>query len=297
MLQSMTGFATTTISSTLPTGIQADISISLKSLNSRYFEAHCKLPAAFFPLETAFVNLIKSSVVRGKIYFTIYVSNPEAFEAAARPALNVVKGYIDAIEQIKQTHKIGGTVTIADIIHLPHVFDIPEMSIDEATQQEIFSAIKDLIDNLINERIREGKNLADDLNERITIMHKTISDIEKDAQVYCEKRKETLEQQLTQVNFSDEQLQEIKRSIVYAELDKIDINEEIVRFKSHIKKLQAIIESPKSEKGKQLDFTLQELFREINTIAAKCADAAINNKAIMIKVELEKSREMAQNIV
>lgn len=90
---------------------------------------------------------------------------------------------------------------------------------------------------------------------------------------------------------------EIGRSAVYVVLDKIDIHEEITRFKSHIENLQKLIEDKKIEKGKRLDFTLQELSREINTITAKCSDAGISTRAIDIKVELEKAREQTQNIV
>jgi len=84
---------------------------------------------------------------------------------------------------------------------------------------------------------------------------------------------------------------------LYISLDKMDIHEEIVRFKSHLKNITQQLESEKKEKGKRLDFTLQELAREINTLSSKCSDASITSQAINIKVELEKSREQTQNIV
>ena len=90
---------------------------------------------------------------------------------------------------------------------------------------------------------------------------------------------------------------ELQRRAVYTALDKMDINEEIVRFKTHLKSLRSTLASDAAEKGKRIDFTLQELGREINTIAAKCSDASISTRAINIKVDLEKAREQAQNIV
>ena len=90
---------------------------------------------------------------------------------------------------------------------------------------------------------------------------------------------------------------ENQSNIIFNQLERIDIHEEIVRFKTHLGTLSLILEKPGSENGKKLDFTLQELFREINTITSKCADAEISSLAINIKVELEKAREQAQNIV
>lgn len=297
MLQSMTGFATKTITTTITDGIQTDITLNVKSLNSRYFEANCKMPSIFLSLETTIIGILKKGLIRGKVYFTVHISNPGAFEAPAQPALNVVKGYMEAIERIKQLHNLSGEITLADIIQLPHVFEVPEAPIDEATKEKILNAVKAVADDLIKERLREGKDLADDLVERANVMQKTIDVVEKEAAIHLENRKQILQEKLEQAGLTDEELEEAKRAMIYAELDKLDINEEIVRFKSHVKNLMEIIKNPSPEKGKQLDFTLQELFRETNTIAAKCNNASISNKAIAIKVELEKSREMAQNIV
>ena len=90
---------------------------------------------------------------------------------------------------------------------------------------------------------------------------------------------------------------ELRRTQLYYDLERMDIHEEIVRFKSHLQALKAIIHSQDIEKGRRVDFTLQELMREVNTIAAKCSDASISTHAITIKIELEKIREQAQNIV
>ena len=297
MLQSMTGFATKTISIPRADGAQIDITFNIKSLNSRYFETLCKLPTPLQSLETTIISLMKKGLRRGKIYFTVHLSNPSAFEAPAEPALNVVKGYLDAIELIKKTYNLAGEVNIADIIQLPHVFGVSETSLDERTKQMVSDTIGQLINDLTKERIKEGNNLKADLVARTQLMQKIIAEIEREAAQSLEKRKQTLLKQLEQVGFTDEQLEETKRAIVYTELDKMDIHEEIVRFKSHVQNMLSIINSPEPEKGKRLDFTLQELFRETNTIAAKCSDAGIGNKAIAVKVELEKAREQVQNVV
>jgi uncharacterized protein (TIGR00255 family) len=297
MLQSMTGFASKTITVTIGTDDQTDITLNVKSLNSRYFEANCKMPSTFLSLETAIISLLKKKLLRGKIYFTIHISNPGAFEAPAQPALNVVKGYIEAIDRIKKLHPFAGDVTIADIIHLPHVFEVPEAPIDDATKDKILDSVMHVTDMLVSERIKEGSNLADDLLGRAHEMQRIIYEIEKEAAIHLEERKKILQEKLEQAGLTEEELEEAKRAMIYAELDKLDINEEIVRFKSHIQNLLDIIQNKTAEKGKQIDFTLQELFRETNTIAAKCNNAQISNMAIAIKVELEKSREMAQNIV
>ena len=116
--------------------------------------------------------------------------------------------------------------------------------------------------------------------------------------------KQLIEDQKKRINvltqeFKDAQsdMADARKSAMYTMLDKIDINEEIVRFQSHLKNLKDLLKAPGTEKGKRLDFTLQELAREINTITAKCSDSIICEQAINIKVEIEKSREQTQNIV
>ena len=158
-------------------------------------------------------------------------------------------------------------------------------------------ALNTLVDNVIAVQAKEGAVLKDDLQQRIAIMTDEIKKIESASQETIEAQKKKIHDTVAELEDDESRFAEIKKSALYAILDKIDLHEEIVRFKSHLASLKSQLDSDTTEKGKRLDFTLQELGREINTIAAKCSDAAVGAMAINVKVELEKAREQTQNIL
>jgi uncharacterized protein (TIGR00255 family) len=121
--------------------------------------------------------------------------------------------------------------------------------------------------------------------------------LEKSASHVMQAKKEKITARLTTLDTSNQEMSDAQRNALYFELDKIDIHEEIVRFKSHLETFTKALHTKELEKGRRLDFILQEMAREINTITSKCSDAEISAHAINIKVELEKAREQVQNIV
>lgn len=312
MIVSMTGFSSKTLvvplaaktsekacPGTAPVATRLSITMTLKSLNARFFEATCKLPYALTHLETELIKRFKAKLFRGNVYFTLHMTNPQALTSFIEPALCTIDGYLRAIKTIDTTFGITGTLTINDLIKLPHVFETQEHPLDPSIQTTLFAAIDELIDNLTHERSKEGLVLAQDLHQRIHTIRGYLQELEPRALAVMQQRKETLFQTLRSAVCSPEQqlLPEPSHNALYAQLERIDIHEEIVRFKMHIDSLFNVIEAEGAEKGKKLDFILQELFREINTMAAKCSDAQISGLAINIKVELEKAREQTQNIV
>ncbi len=298
MILSMTGFASKTATLPLDDAGKINMTISLKSLNSRYFEATCRLPYIFNHLETEFIKLFKKKLHRGHIYFTIHISNQQHLvQDTIEPALSVIKEYINATKRIQDVFHLEGSLSLSDLLRLPNVFNVEEKVLDEAARQHVFEIINTLIDELIIARQQEGTALQKDLEQRIAIMQQEINKIEQASQQLIEKQKNKVLKVLKEVEGKEGELLDARKQALYLVLDKIDIHEEIIRFKSHLDYLSKQLKSPDLEKGKRLDFTLQELAREINTIAAKCSDAAIGSLAINIKVELEKAREQAQNIV
>jgi len=304
MLSSMTGFATKTAIISLPDGSKINTSISLKSLNSRFFEATCKLPHIMTHLETDIIKILKQNLQRGHVYLTLHMKDSTLLKSAVKANMAAVKSYLESISNIRKTFALEGNVAINDIIDLPNIFEVEEQEGSKSVDKQIIAIINDLIEQLIKARQKEGLALKKDLLKRISIMDKEIVAIEKSAETLMSQKKEEVatlvkkiedEQALRQTQ--DDRNFDIRKSGLLLMLDKLDINEEIVRFKSHLENLASHIESSKGEVGKKTDFTLQEMAREINTIAAKCSDAKISSKAINIKVELEKAREQAQNIV
>lgn len=296
MLLSMTGFATKTVS--LPTATESvSLTISIKSLNSRFFESTFKLPYALSFLETDLIQLCKNKLTRGHVFFTVNVSNPNAFKAAVEPSKAVVKSYLNAIGTIKKTFKVGGEITIAELIQLPNVFAMEEKGIDDRTKKIILDTTTEVLNELVTIRKTEGGVLKKDIEQRCTILTKAIGDLEKIYTKVMNNRKKGITKQLKTFGTDKSDLVESQRAALYNELNKIDIHEEVVRFKSHLQNLKHLLQTADIEKGKRIDFTLQELLREINTAAAKGSDAAMGTLAINVKVELEKIREQIQNVV
>jgi uncharacterized protein (TIGR00255 family) len=303
MVLSMTGFSSLII--TLPpqkNGAQSkeiQLTITLKSLNSRFFETTCKLPYSLTQLETELIKRFKTKLYRGNIYFTIHMHNPNALTAAIQPSLQSVAGYLQALETIKNQFRLEGTLSLKDVIHLPNIFETCEEPLNEETVSRILQAVDTLIDALYETRNKEGQMLAQDLHQRVEVMRCYLGQVEPRANIVMEHKKNQLFASLKTLlpEGAQESPSDIQCLSLYNQLDKIDIHEEIVRFKTHLDAFVCCIDSAEKEKGKKLDFTLQELFREINTITSKCSDALISSIGINIKVELEKAREQVQNIV
>lgn len=303
MVLSMTGFSSLII--TLPLHKNASstkeiqMTMTLKSLNSRFFEANCKVPYSLTQLETEFIKHFKSKLYRGNIYFTIHMHNPNALTATIRPSINTVGEYLKALEYIQRNFTLEGTFSLKDLISLPGIFETYEEPLSEDTREYILKAVITLTESLNQTRIKEGAMLSQDLHQRVTAVTAYLQQLEPRAHTVMESKKNQLFQTLKTLlpEGSQESPSDMQCLSLYNQLDRIDIHEEVVRFKTHLDAFMCCINSSEKEKGKKLDFTLQELFREINTITSKCADALISSIAINIKVELEKAREQVQNIV
>src|SRR3990167_4804470 len=272
MMRSMTGFVCQNIAVEIDNGEHCMISISLKSLNSRFFEVTCKLPPALSQYETDFIKILKPNLLRGHVYLTIHTSKPNLFNGQITADTQLVQAYLAAVDTIKATNKITGELTIANLINLPGVFNSTENLIDSQIKEQIFSTVTQLCTNLNQERAREGSNLQKLANFKANSSENNTS-----------------MGLMTNGPITPEYLN-------YT-LDKLDIHEELSRFADHAQNLIKVISSANVTKGKQIDFILQECTREINTMSAKANNSMISTLAIEIKVEIEKAREQVQNIV
>lgn len=297
MIRSMTGFASKTFLLTLPDGSSSNVIIHLKSLNSRYFETSFRLPYPLNSFEIECIKLFKSKLFRGHIYCTIHLSNASVFKGGIEPVIPLVKQYVDAVATIKKECTVTGELTIETLFTIPSLFAVEEQPLEEQSKKQIYANLNDTIVELIAVQEKEGEKLKTDLLNRVTVMDQAIQEIALASEKLVEKQKQKIHTTLAELTDDESKFAEIRKNALYALLDKIDIHEEVIRFKSHLEALVDQFKAEKIEKGKRLDFTLQELMREINTVTAKCSDAQISFLAINIKVELEKAREQAQNIV
>ncbi len=298
MITSMTGFAHATVSVPGANGTPVNVTLSLKALNTRFFEATCKLPESLSYLETKLIKLLKQGLRRGHVILSIRPGAADIAPGIVHISLPIMESYVNALRAVQKKLDLPGQVDIEQAARCQAAFGVEGREADEKIKEHLLQAVQELINQVHEVRQQEGTQLQKDIEQRCALMQQEISTIEKTSHKLIEKQKEAITQITREMETADDvQGLEIKRASLYSVLEKMDINEEVVRFKTHLQSLQEFVASDKPEKGKRIDFLVQELGREINTIAAKCSSAVISTHAINVKVELEKIREQAQNIV
>ncbi|MDP3787765.1 MAG: DUF1732 domain-containing protein [Candidatus Chromulinivorax sp.] len=306
MILSMTGFATSTVEIPLSSNNGSMIlSISMKSLNSRFFELTCKIPSLLANLEVPAQRILQKQLHRGHVSLHIKIVNSELLNEPIKPALDTIQNYLVAIDTIQKKFNIHDQVTLAQILQLPNVLQSQEVQLTEDIETAILQAIAQLAEQMIITQQEEGAQLAHDIKEQLASMKIKIAQIQLLSQQLIKEKKESLTEimtalaafEQTEQKTTEQCLLEAKKTTLMYEIEKIDINEETVRFNSHLINLAQQFETSDPVKGKKIDFIVQELNREINTVASKCSNIAISTLAIDIKSELEKAREQAQNII
>ncbi len=303
MTQSMTGFASKIVEISISKTEKLSLSLHLKALNSRYFETTCKLPYLLNHCEVSIHRILKKKLERGHIYLVVKVQQ-DPTKHVAIPSKKTIEEYLTAIHQIQKICQITEPVSLSTILSLPNVFQVEENMLDGGAEDQILQVIESLADDLILTRQSEGVVLAKDVSFHIKSMMKKLQDVSKQSVEVSKEKKQALSVVLEALQKDPDAVMSVERcaleaskNVLLVELEKIDIHEEIVRATSHAKNILLLINNKELSKGKKLDFTLQELNREINTIASKCSHSAISALTIDMKSDIEKAREQVQNIL
>jgi len=292
----MTGFSCGTYEIKTKDGRKLSFSFEMKSINSRFFELTSKLPNFLNHLEIKIINQLQKKLVRGRVYLIVQQADDSTPTTKIMPSIKIVQGYLDAIKNIKTQCSIPGELTIADLLNLPDIFITEKNVLTEEDGLLLLNALDEVADKLSNTRAQEGATLEKDILMRFDSCLNKITEIRDCFEKIMTSYKDEVNKKLALVESGDEtiktQLEEL-----YTIMNKIDIHEEITRFFSHLDGVKTFLKKDQTEKGKRLDFVLQELLRETNTIMAKCANFGISSAGVDIKVELEKIREQVQNIL
>ncbi len=291
MINSMTGYSS--INETIN---GYEVKIELRSINSRFLDIHIKSGQLNFLQEKKIRDLIKKYLKRGRIDLKFSIKRESEEEIPINKS--VVENYIKSLNKISQEKKIKPIEKISELLALPGIFKYEE---DENQIKEIFEEslklLEDSILNLMEMRKEEGKNLSFFIMEKIKFIEEKLSFIEeKSSEIFntqFQKVRERLEKIISTKNMDEKIILEI--SAIAA--DRFDISEEIDRLKSHLYQFKIGLKNEENEPiGKKLDFLIQEMNREINTILSKTDLKEIKRLGIEIKAELEKIREQVQNI-
>jgi uncharacterized protein (TIGR00255 family) len=288
MPKSMTGFAKVEMECA-----EGKIYGEARALNNRYLEISIKLPKIDYTSEQKLRDLVKTYVKRGKVDITIKWDKP--FNNAGTPKINetVAKQYIVLIETLKQDYGLKGDLTIENILAFKDIIAYEENN--NLTEDVLFIPFENLLKRLDEERSREGIMISDDLLKRLDEITSNIQEIEVRRPLTIKAHEEKLREKMLEITqcSSIDEVRVLQELAIY--IERLDITEEIVRLKGHLANFRETLYSSDSM-GRKLDFIIQEMVRETNTIGSKSNDLFINELVIKIKVEIEKMREQVQNV-
>jgi uncharacterized protein (TIGR00255 family) len=291
MLMSMTGYGKSE-----ETAVDGKVSVELRSVNHRYSELSVKIPRQFFPVENEIRKRVTERFRRGKI--DIYIQFEQSTEGVTPPQANLLlaKAYHDIFMNICRELGLEETVSLAQVLAQKDVLSYQEMSLDlDRIMPTLFSALDGAMESLESMRRREGESLDAEIHGRVKSVIGIVDKVASIAPAAVSSNAARLRERIDRF-MGETQVDESRLAQEVATLaDRMDITEELVRLKSHFKQLYSVL-SLSEPVGRKLDFLLQEMNREVNTIGSKANDAEIAALVVEMKSELEKVREQVQNI-
>ena len=293
MIKSMTGFGRGEY-----TDGKRSIIAEIKSVNHRYSDITVKMPRRYTFAEDKIKNAVKDKIRRGKVDVSIIVENITENDVNIKLNTMLAKQYYDNLTELRSEFDLSGDISLQFLSSLPDVMKaIPDVEDEEEITKSILIPVAEAAANLEKMRAVEGEKLAEDLIAKGEHVKEILDKIaERAPQVvvdYTAKLKERIQDLIgSSVQVPEDRI--LVEAAVFA--DKCAIDEEITRLNSHLLQLKNIIEKSSQPDGKKLDFLVQEMNREANTIGSKANDITITNYMLEIKSEIEKIREQVQNI-
>ena len=291
MIRSMTGYGKQSLIVE-----KREYQVEIKSVNHRYLDINVKMPKTLSYLEDAVKKEISEKIKRGKIDVFITFENNSQEGKNITINKELAKLYIEQLKQLAQEEKISSNIEVMDIAKLPDILVVKNDEEDERIQNELIEVVQGAISKIIEMKNVEGSKIEQDLLQRIDKIENKIMEISAKSTGLIEEYVVKLEKRIKEI-LKTEELDKSRLAqevVIYA--DKCSIEEEVTRLKSHIYQFRNLISNNNETIGKKLDFLIQEMNRETNTIGSKANNLEITNGVIDIKTELEDIREQIQNI-
>ena len=291
MIKSMTGYGRA-----VETVNGREFTVELRSVNNRYLDCSVRLPRMLSFGEDAVKQAVKASISRGKVDVFITVRSEAGDEVQVSLNKTVLKGYLSAMKQMVSDYGVADDISVSTLSRVPDVFTVEKPQVDE---EQLLSDLKQVLDQALAGydamRCTEGAALAADLRSRGNTIRQLVSKVEQgNAQTVIDYRTRLynkLKEVLENTNLDESRI--LTEAAIFA--DKVAVDEETVRLRSHLQQMDTMLDGGGAI-GRKLDFLLQEMNREANTIGSKCTDVALARIVVDIKAELEKIREQTQNI-
>jgi len=291
MIKSMTGYGGAKGASG-----KIDITVEIKSVNNRYHDCTIKIPRVFISFEESLKSVIQGHISRGKVDVFVTVDSSKADDVEIRLNRPLAEAYLSTLRAMTSEYGLGGGLSAIDLARFPDVLQAEKREADaEQLCADITAVLEDALTGFDEMRAREGEKLYHDILSRLDAIEKlTVMAEEISPRSVAEYRKklEARMQEILQAAGIDE-ARILTEAAIFA--DRVSINEETVRLRSHIAQLRDMLQSGEPV-GRKIDFLVQEFNREANTIGSKGNDAELSRLVVDLKAEIEKIREQAQNI-
>ena len=290
MIKSMTGYGKSNMSKNL-----REYQVEIKSVNHRYLDVSVKMPRSLSYLEEEIKKAVSAKVTRGKVDVFITFNNNSLEGRDIKINTEIARMYIKELRGLAESEGIVADIPVTEISKLPDVLMIQNNQDDETLKNELLEVTNEAIENLVRTRKTEGEKIAQDLLARIQDIEEKVKKISSLStgliDEYVVKLKTRIKELLQDQEMDEARLaQEV---VIYA--DKCSIEEEVTRLNSHIYQFRELLNSNEAV-GKKIDFMIQEMNRETNTIGSKANNLEITNEVINMKTQLENIREQVQNI-
>lgn len=291
VIQSMTGYGR---SEKIVGG--RDIAVEIRSVNHRYFDYSSRISRGYGFLDAKLKTFLQNRIARGKIDLYVSVETLESADAEVMVNHSLAKGYIEALKELQSRYGLRDDISVMKVARYSDLFTVRQAPEDE---DEIWAAVSEVAETAFSAfsamRQAEGSHLKEDFLNRTNTVLELVSKVEKRSpqtvSEYRQKLLQRLHEILSDANIDEQRV--LTEAAVFA--DKVSVAEETVRLRSHISQFYSMLESGESI-GRKLDFLVQEMNREANTIGSKCVDAEIAHLVVDIKAEIEKIREQVQNV-
>lgn len=291
MIKSMTGFGRSTYENE-----GREYIIEIKSVNNRFTDINIKMPRNLNYLEEKIRKQILSNISRGKVEVSIQLNNNSDLGKKINLNTDIAKKYVEELKKLSEETNIIDNINIMDVARFPDVLNIRiDEEAEEVIEKELFTALDSAIDSFLDMRQKEGSKIKVDLENRIEVIKQKIEQISSISAGLVDEYVVKLETRIKELLKTDvvDQTRLAQEVVIYS--DKCSVEEEITRLKSHISQFLNLL-NENIAIGKKLDFLIQEMNRETNTIGSKSVKLEITNLVIEMKTELENVREQIQNI-
>lgn len=292
MIRSMTGYGRAT-----GTFDGMDITLEIKSVNHRYFEFSSRMPRNYGFLDEKLKSFFQGKIARGKVECYLQIDTAGQQETVVKLNRSLTQGYINAYNELSEAFGIENDIKVSDMARVGDIFSVSkEPEDEEKICSDVLSVAEQALERFMDMRTVEGEKLRDDISSRLDFILEKVSFIEQRSpqtvKEYNDKLLARMREVLADVHVDEQRL--LTEAAIYA--DKIAVAEETVRLRSHIDQFRKFFDENGGAIGRKMDFLVQEINREINTIGSKAQDIEIARCVVDVKAEIEKIREQVQNI-